>query len=179
MVIAIIAVLFGIVYASLGSTREKARQSMCISNLKQLGMAFHMYLQDYDAEDNPELMAKMPFNTDEALRPYGGDRAKFTCLDEHPQGSIFGHVNYLVGVVPDRPIKGPPSTEWLYQQCGSQMVVFSDENHNFPDPNLPPTPRYFWILGRYDGSVTTGYYNTWANLNWTNPCFDKGKSSGP
>ena|SRR5579862_293895 len=168
VVMAIIVVLFGIVYASLGSTREKARQNMCISNLKQLGLALHMYLEDYDAEDNPKLMAQMP-NVDIVLKPYGGGRTRYTCPDQQP-----ANANYWVGFPPDSPIAGRPSTEWLFQQCGSQMVVFSDSNHNFPDPNLPPSSNVFWILDRYDGSVTTGYYGTFVNLNWVNPCFEKG-----
>jgi len=48
VVVAIIALLAAILFPVFGRAREKARQTTCISNLKQLGMAFAMYTQDYD-----------------------------------------------------------------------------------------------------------------------------------
>lgn len=48
VVIAIIAVLAGILFPVFAKAREKARQTMCLSNLKQIGMAFNMYAQDWD-----------------------------------------------------------------------------------------------------------------------------------
>ncbi len=47
-VIAIIAVLTAIAFPVISRARESARSSHCVSNLKQLGAAFRMYLQDYD-----------------------------------------------------------------------------------------------------------------------------------
>jgi len=48
VVIAIIAILAAILFPVFAQAREKARQSACISNLKQLTNAFMMYTQDYD-----------------------------------------------------------------------------------------------------------------------------------
>jgi len=48
VVIAIIAILAAILFPVFARAREKARQSSCQSNLKQLGIAFMMYAQDYD-----------------------------------------------------------------------------------------------------------------------------------
>ncbi|MCE5216380.1 DUF1559 domain-containing protein [bacterium] len=48
VVIAIIAILAAILFPVFARAREKARQSSCQSNLKQLGLAFNMYIQDYD-----------------------------------------------------------------------------------------------------------------------------------
>jgi len=48
VVIAIIGVLSSIFVPVFAQAREKARQSTCASNLKQLGAAFTMYAQDYD-----------------------------------------------------------------------------------------------------------------------------------
>src|SRR4051794_12671042 len=52
VVIAIIAVLAAILFPVFAQAREKARQVSCLSNVKQLGLAFSMYSQDYD-EKNP------------------------------------------------------------------------------------------------------------------------------
>jgi type II secretory pathway pseudopilin PulG len=43
---AIIAVLVGIVWVLMAPSREKARLTTCISNLKQIGLAYQLYRQD-------------------------------------------------------------------------------------------------------------------------------------
>jgi|LSQX01.1.fsa_nt_gb prepilin-type N-terminal cleavage/methylation domain-containing protein/prepilin-type processing-associated H-X9-DG protein len=48
VVIAIIAILAAILFPVFARAREKARQSSCLSNMKQLGTAMMMYAQDYD-----------------------------------------------------------------------------------------------------------------------------------
>jgi len=48
VVIAIIAILAAILFPVFAQAREKARQTTCISNLKQIGMATLMYAQDFD-----------------------------------------------------------------------------------------------------------------------------------
>jgi prepilin-type N-terminal cleavage/methylation domain-containing protein/prepilin-type processing-associated H-X9-DG protein len=48
VVIAIIAILAAILFPVFAQAREKARQTSCLSNMKQLGNAGMMYTQDYD-----------------------------------------------------------------------------------------------------------------------------------
>lgn len=48
VVIAIIAILAAILFPVFAQARAKARQSTCLSNLKQLGLGVLMYVQDYD-----------------------------------------------------------------------------------------------------------------------------------
>ena len=48
IVIAIIAILAAILFPVFNTAREKARQSSCSSNLKQIGLAMLQYSQDYD-----------------------------------------------------------------------------------------------------------------------------------
>ncbi|MBI2301729.1 MAG: DUF1559 domain-containing protein [Armatimonadetes bacterium] len=48
VVIAIIAILAAILFPVFAKAREKARQSSCSSNLKQIGLAVLQYAQDYD-----------------------------------------------------------------------------------------------------------------------------------
>jgi prepilin-type N-terminal cleavage/methylation domain-containing protein len=47
VIIAIIAILAAILFPVFAQAREKARQTACLSNAKQLGLALTMYTQDY------------------------------------------------------------------------------------------------------------------------------------
>src|SRR6202453_3747717 len=48
VVIAIIAILAAILFPVFATAREKARQTSCASNMKQIGLAIMQYVQDYD-----------------------------------------------------------------------------------------------------------------------------------
>jgi len=48
VVIAIIAILAAILFPVFARARENARRSSCLSNLKQIGLGFMQYTQDYD-----------------------------------------------------------------------------------------------------------------------------------
>jgi prepilin-type processing-associated H-X9-DG protein/prepilin-type N-terminal cleavage/methylation domain-containing protein len=48
VVIAIIAILVAFLVPVFAQAREKARQSTCLSNMRQIGQAFRLYVQDYD-----------------------------------------------------------------------------------------------------------------------------------
>ena len=48
VVIAIIAILAAILFPVFAKAREKARGTACLSNMKQMGLAIHMYCSDYD-----------------------------------------------------------------------------------------------------------------------------------
>src|SRR5262249_40071382 len=50
VVIAIIAILAAILFPVFAQARNAARQTTCTSNLRQLGTAVLMYIQDYDEQ---------------------------------------------------------------------------------------------------------------------------------
>lgn len=82
VVIAIIAILAAILFPVFARAREKARTASCQSNLKQLGLAFSMYAQDFD-EMFPPLVDVSGWVWDK-ISPYVKNTQLFTC----PSGKI-------------------------------------------------------------------------------------------
>jgi prepilin-type N-terminal cleavage/methylation domain-containing protein/prepilin-type processing-associated H-X9-DG protein len=60
VVIAIIAILAAILFPVFAQAREKARQTACLSNTKQIGLGFAMYTQDYDERVPPQFPLAPP-----------------------------------------------------------------------------------------------------------------------
>lgn len=84
VVIAIIAILASILFPAFARARENARRSSCQSNLKQIGLGFMQYTQDYD-EHVP--MTYHDANTGNyswmrALQPYVKSEQLFQCPSE-------------------------------------------------------------------------------------------------
>lgn len=70
VVVAIIAVLAAILFPVFARARENARRASCLSNLKQLGLATMMYVQDYD-EAFPNNVISIPTSTPTSEYPGG------------------------------------------------------------------------------------------------------------
>src|ERR1051326_7169441 len=86
VVIAIIAILASILFPVFAQAREKARQISCISNGKQMILAWQMYSQDYDELVVPYSTTgcsggayAMPWNS--SLQPYTKNDQITTCPD--------------------------------------------------------------------------------------------------
>jgi len=83
VVVAIIALLAAILFPVFGSVRDKARQTSCLSNTKQIAIGLHMYIQDYD-ELLPVWSFVNPAGTTSyswewALFPYIKSRQVYVC----------------------------------------------------------------------------------------------------
>jgi prepilin-type N-terminal cleavage/methylation domain-containing protein len=48
VVVAILALLAALLFPVFARARDQARKATCLSNLRQIGLAFHAYVQDYD-----------------------------------------------------------------------------------------------------------------------------------
>ncbi|MFN3650524.1 MAG: prepilin-type N-terminal cleavage/methylation domain-containing protein [Armatimonadota bacterium] len=75
VVIAIIAILAAILFPVFAQAREKARQTSCANNLRQIGMASALYRSDYDECYVPTEAGGLPWlsvipGTDGLLNPY-------------------------------------------------------------------------------------------------------------
>jgi len=95
VVIAIIAILAAILFPVFSRAREKARQSSCLSNLRQLGLANAQYMQDYDGFFPSFRWCSTGFHRGELfpylLQPYVRNWQMFVCPSD---GNIRNNVWY-------------------------------------------------------------------------------------
>jgi prepilin-type N-terminal cleavage/methylation domain-containing protein/prepilin-type processing-associated H-X9-DG protein len=125
VVIAIIAILAAILFPVFAKAREKARQTSCLSNVKQLMLAIKMYVQDYD-EMNPA--ARNCIDS-----PGGGRMTGMTLTDTIAQQDCSG-ANYvpwfdvIMPYIKNRQILVCPSDQ-VGQYCGWKGV------HNALNPD--------------------------------------------
>lgn len=76
VVIAIIAILAAILFPVFAKAREKARQASCQSNMRQLGLGFAQYTNDYDE------MEPAVFNWGSEIYPYVKATGVYQCPDD-------------------------------------------------------------------------------------------------
>lgn len=81
VVIAIIAILAAILFPVFQKVRENARRTACLSNTKQLGLAFIQYSQDYD-EQLPYCFYGSPQGWAGHVYPFVKSTEVFHCPDD-------------------------------------------------------------------------------------------------
>ena len=81
VVIAIIALLAAILFPAFARARENARRASCSSNLKQLGLGFLQYLQDYDERYPPGILTDGP--------AIGPTTSNSTCIPYFQNGNYY------------------------------------------------------------------------------------------
>jgi len=90
VVIAIIAILAAILFPVFAQARETARRSVCLSSVKQIGLAMQQYMTDYD-EVTPSIMGGSAFMNMYGyqgdfyitMQPYVKNLGIFFCPDRH------------------------------------------------------------------------------------------------
>jgi prepilin-type N-terminal cleavage/methylation domain-containing protein/prepilin-type processing-associated H-X9-DG protein len=106
VVIAIIAILAGLLLPALARAKQKARQTSCINNMHEIGIALVMYLGDYG--EYPHCFwssgSTPPGNSTYVWQPrllsfMGGNRGAFFCPAALPQSAWDTNVNNTLGPV--------------------------------------------------------------------------------
>lgn len=144
VVIAIIAILAAILFPVFAQAREKARQTACLSNMKQLGVALSMYATDYDGAlmqttyEDPVRNVHWSY----VLQPYVKNQQIFVCPSDPapvtPKDSAidlqvprFSYINNYA-VIPEHNFI--PPAEPIFGSPGSLIVLTErrdKENNGF------------------------------------------------
>jgi prepilin-type N-terminal cleavage/methylation domain-containing protein/prepilin-type processing-associated H-X9-DG protein len=143
VVIAIIAILTSILFPAFGRARENARRTSCMSNMKQIGLGWIQYSQDYDEMAAPIRWGSANnqyFPLRSLLEPYVKSAQIFICASnsQSPQSLTYGY-NWCVGTT-----------------CGGGNF------HNMSGFNLPSqTPAF--TEANNTGSINASYYYAMEN----------------
>ena len=147
VVIAIIAILAAILFPVFARAREKARQTSCLANHKQVGLSWMMYAQDYDEKACLQHVAEPVYGAvwaQDILDPYVKNRQLWVCPS-------YSNSNYPSGGCQHR-LRGGVGYNWswsaasqaTYGNCGdagwiqgkalgtlqrpAEFIVFGDAN---------------------------------------------------
>ncbi|HVK04443.1 MAG TPA: DUF1559 domain-containing protein [Armatimonadaceae bacterium] len=97
VVIAIIAILASILFPVFAQAREKARATACLSNLKQWGLGFMQYAQDYDEGFPSQQFGGEDTNVDTnwvaVLQPYVENQKIANASNRNADGTAASKIN--------------------------------------------------------------------------------------
>ncbi len=192
VVIAIIAILAAILFPVFSRARQKALQTQCLSNMKQIALAFQMYATDWDDLYPPgALWCVMPQYSDEnlpytwpyLLMPWVKNEQIYECpISKHPlvAPGYGGDPNWgLAGsymMLCDLPRVLDPDW-WGASNVTTDGLDFSwvpicCENTRYPASDGHPFPNYGWVVNMMedDGTwcdIDIGcVHNNGMNIGW-------------
>jgi prepilin-type N-terminal cleavage/methylation domain-containing protein/prepilin-type processing-associated H-X9-DG protein len=170
VVIAIIAILAAILFPVFAQAREKARAVSCLSNVKQMGLAVRMYVQDYDerypfaANLESGFADKDKWYGLDKLQPYVKNWGIFQC----PSMPKFTQYNQLCAYSWNIHLGYfwyPPGGAYtFYQGASDAQIVYPAQTAAINDAK----PAWFYYDKLY-GSIYGEYY---AFINGTSAMYD-------
>jgi len=139
VVIAIIGVIAAFLVPAFGRAREGARTAMCVNNLRQIGLAMQMYIDEHDFKFVP---LYVPGGTTwyNLLEPYIDNRNVFRCPDfkNHDYYDPWNHFSYAFNYIGLNDVSGG---EWLVGIdiskviSSSQCIMVGDGGTNASPPS--------------------------------------------
>ncbi len=188
VVIAIIAILAAILFPVFARARAKARAASCLSNLKQIGLAYHMYSSDYD-EQGVQGITCGPGGGGCCTRcwvinmgPYIKNWQLWRCPDQS-WDRTWANATFInaEGIPNPLPLSYALNMHMNYTQCGTlsnerdvAQTVFCGDSHVIPIFNGDSGPLCIWraywvyIQDRHSDGANFAFedgHAKWYNLN--------------
>ncbi|NUQ00416.1 MAG: DUF1559 domain-containing protein [Armatimonadetes bacterium] len=160
VVIAIIAILAAILFPVFAKAREKARQSSCSSNVKQIGVACMQYVQDYDENYPASLIGASGgqgpvtrsgqfttfWNNEDLVFPYVKNVQVFWCPSMRSTVSYTWNYGFNSRLCPDLRAGGTPIAMARVQAPANVFMVFDSGSYMITDPHLDGPTGDFWYF---------------------------------
>ena len=168
VVIAIIAILAAILFPAFARARENARRSSCQSNLKQIGLGFMQYVQDYDERFVPYSGAftssgGTSWGWAGSLQPYLKSTQIFQCPSE-PAGPPTADTIPLYGLLNETTYSDYAYNLWLGYVGGTGDAPTATLNL------AALTQVSLTIIASDNATSTAGEWNTGSTTNCTTGC---------
>ncbi len=172
IVIAIIAILAGMLLPALNSARDKARSIACASKLKQLGLAFHQYADDSDGFMHRYRWEEDPAgNNNQGYWPFVLEQGKYVTVDlfwcpaRYPTGSA---ADLYYREWRKKPFKWSNWQSWFaeygYNQVLGPTLTSGNPMKKVIQVKSPSRKIAYADSARYDravgASLIHSYYNT-------------------
>ena len=153
VVIAVIAVLAAMLFPVFARAREKARQTKCLSNLRQIGLALDMYCADHDdTYPLPSHIAPAPYFWEDALHPYLRNEQVLRCPSVDRRADPFIRWDYgwnrrlpgllLAGSLMRDEIVNPSGTIIMADGGGTYVVVTNPSDPHPDAAHWQTDPRH-------------------------------------
>jgi prepilin-type N-terminal cleavage/methylation domain-containing protein/prepilin-type processing-associated H-X9-DG protein len=124
VVIAIIAILAAILFPVFAQAREKARQTSCLSNSKQLGLGILQYMQDYDESYPLAIRANWANGWAITTQPYVKSYDVFRCPSDSDYNVQAGWMGVGISYGANMNWGGSGSSPWGPMGSWSSWVLY-------------------------------------------------------
>ncbi len=155
VVIAIIAILAAILFPVFARAREKARQASCLSNQKQWGLAWHMYVQDYDEA----IPASCPKVNTESGYYWDWDRIWYKVLEPYVK-------NREIRYCPSDNYRSGYGINYGYNSYYLRNKDWGDETHGACTLSEIVSPSHTIVTGESKGGLFQLYNPTVTEYAW-------------
>ncbi len=164
VVIAIIAILAAILFPVFARARENARRSSCQSNLKQIGLGWLQYAQDYDELVVPGTTngyttgANYAFAWPVLIQPYTKSLQILVCPSKSDMSLGYTYNATAAGAAPTPTASGGPRNLAAFSAVSQTPMFLDATGYNYAAAtDVKNTALYaFFVTGTYPGPPATG-----------------------